>query len=49
MLFADGIELSAIYSMESESQFAEASINEEDIIEYLIYSGITAEEVEQYK
>lgn len=49
MLFADGASLSAIYDMADESQFAEASINEEDIIEYLIYSGITAEEVEQYK
>ncbi len=49
LLFAEGINLSVICSMEEESQLAEAAVNEEEIIEYLIYSGITAEEIEQYK
>lgn len=49
LLFTDASSLSAIYDIEAESQLADADINDEDIIEYLIYSGITAEEIEQFK
>ncbi len=30
-------------------QYADAEITNEDIIDYLIYSGLSAEEIEQYK
>ncbi len=33
----------------STDQYAEAEIANDDIIDYLIYSGITAEEIEQLK
>ena len=34
---------------EDTDQIAEASMEEEEIIEYLIYSGISAEEIELSK
>lgn len=49
MLFSDNMTISAIYEMEEDGQIAEAGIADEDIIEYLIYSGITAEEIENSK
>lgn len=48
-LFSDNMTISAIYEMEEDGQIAEAGIADEDIIEYLIYSGITAEEIENSK
>jgi hypothetical protein len=35
--------------MDSDYKLAEAEINDEDIINYLIYSGISAEEIELSK
>ncbi|MBE6217900.1 MAG: hypothetical protein E7124_07645 [Bacteroidales bacterium] len=49
LLFSDNMTISAIYEMEEDGQIAEAGIADEDIIEYLIYSGITAEEIENSK
>jgi hypothetical protein len=34
---------------EQDTQIAEADIVDEDIIEYLIYIGVTAEDIEQSK
>lgn len=48
-LFSDNMMVSTIYEMEEDYQIAEAGIEDEDIIEYLIYSGITAEEIENSK
>ncbi len=48
-LFSDNMMISTIYEMEEEEQIADADIADEDIIEYLIYSGITAEEIENSK
>lgn len=45
--FSDG--LITTYNIESSDQYAEAGIQDEDIIEYLIYSGVTAEEIELSK
>ena len=49
LVFYDGMPVTAIYEIGEETQLADASLNEEDIISYLIYSGITAEELEHYK
>lgn len=48
-LFSDNMMISTIYEMEEEEQIADADIADEDIIEYPIYSGITAEEIENSK
>ena len=37
------------YEMDSEYKLADAEINDDDIINYLIYSGISAEEIELSK
>lgn len=37
------------YEMENSLQFAEAEIEDNDIVEYLIYTGTTAEEIEMSK
>ncbi len=37
------------YYENSTNQYADADIANDDIIDYLIYSGITAEEIEHYK
>lgn len=47
LVFSSEISNSAYY--ESMDQIADAGLAEEDIIEYLIYSGISAEEIELYK
>lgn len=47
LVFSSGISNSEYY--ESMDQIADAGIAEEDIVEYLIYSGISAEEIEIYK
>lgn len=49
ILFSDNLMNTISYDDYSESQLAEAEINEEDIINYLIYSGISPEEVELSK
>lgn len=49
MLFSDNMMNTITYEMEYGDQLAEAEISDEDIINYLIYSGITAEEIELYK
>lgn len=45
--FSDG--LITTYKIDASDQYAEAEIEDEDVIEYLIYSGITAEEIELSK
>lgn len=47
LVFSSGISNSEYY--ESMNQIADADLAEEDIIAYLIYSGISAEEIELYK
>lgn len=49
ILFSDNLMNTITYDEYSESQLADAEINEEDIINYLIYSGISPEEVELSK
>ena len=49
LVFYENMPVTTIYEIEEEVQLADAAMNEEDIINYLIYSGITAEELEQYK
>lgn len=49
LVFTKEMPIDIIYGIESEYQVADAAINEEDVISYLIYSGISAEEIEQYK
>lgn len=48
-VFSDHLMISTIYEMTDETPLAEAGIEDEDIIEYLIYSGISAEEIERSK
>lgn len=45
--FSDG--LITTYKIDASDQYAEAEIEDEDVIEYLIYSGVTAEEIELSK
>ena len=49
ILFSDNLMNTISYDDYGDSQLAEAEINEEDIINYLIYSGISPEEVELSK
>ena len=49
LVLYDNMPVTTIYEIGEEAQLADAAMNEEDIINYLIYSGITAEELEQYK
>ncbi len=48
-LFSDNMLISAIYELEENELTADAAVADEDIIEYLIFSGISAEEVELSK
>lgn len=48
LVFSDTM-VNAEYYEYSTEQYAEAEIANDDIIDYLIYSGISAEEIEQYK
>jgi hypothetical protein len=49
IIFSDNMMNTINYEMDTEYKLAEAEINEEDIINYLIYSGISAEEIELSK
>lgn len=49
VMFSDNISTTIAYEMEYGSQLAEADISEEDIISYLIYTGVTAEQIELSK
>ena len=49
ILFSDNMMNTISYEMDEEYQIAEAEINDEDIINYLIYTGISAEEIELSK
>ncbi len=48
LVFSDSMITTEYYEYTSE-QYAEAEMENDDIIDYLIYSGITAEEIEHYK
>ncbi len=48
LVFSDSMINSEYYEYATE-QYADAEIANDDIIDYLIYSGITAEEIETYK
>lgn len=47
ILFSDNFTLNTIY--QEDAKIADAAIQDEDIIEYLIYSGVSAEEIELSK
>lgn len=49
IVFSDGYSILEIYDTLEDGQYADASINEEDIIEYLIYSGVNENIIEQSK
>lgn len=49
ILFSDNMMNTISYEMDEEYQIAEAEINDEDIINYLIYTGISVEEIELSK
>lgn len=49
IVFSDNMMNTISYEMDSDYKLAEAEINDEDIINYLIYSGISAEEIELSK
>ncbi len=49
MMFSDNFTTTIAYEMEYGYQLAEAEISEDDIINYLIYTGVTAEEIELSK
>ena len=46
IMFSDNFMTSIAYEMEYGSAIAEAELSEEDIINYLIYTGVTAEQIE---
>lgn len=46
MMFSDNIMTTIAYEMEYGYQLAEAEISDEDIINYLIYTGVTPEHIE---
>lgn len=48
LVFSDNY-VNTIYYSQDEAQIAEAELADEDIIEYLIYSGISAEAIELSK
>ena len=49
VMFSDNIMSTIAYEMEYGYQLAEAEISEEDIIDYLIYTGVSAEQIELLK
>lgn len=49
VMFSDNIMTTIAYEMEYGDHLAEAEISEEDIINYLIYTGVTAEHIELSK
>lgn len=46
VMFSDNFMNTIAYEMEYGSALAEAELSEEDIINYLIYTGVTAEQIE---
>ncbi len=48
LIFSDSMTSTEYYEYTAE-QYADAEIANDDIIDYLIYSGISAEEIEHYK
>ena len=49
VMFSDNIMTTIAYEMEYGTQLAEAEISDEDIINYLIYTGVSAEQIELLK
>ena len=49
IVFSDAMMNTVGYSMEYDSQIADAELGDEDIINYLIYMGVSAEEIETSK
>lgn len=49
LVFSDDLTELAIHNYENEDNHIVAEINEEDIIEYLIYIGVSPEEIEMSK
>ena len=49
VMFADNMMNTIAYEMEFGSQIAEADFSDEDTINYLIYTGVTAEHIELSK
>ena len=49
VMFADNMMNTIAYEMEYGEQIAEADLSEEDIINYLIYTGVSAEAIELSK
>lgn len=49
ILFSDNMMNTISHEIDEDVQFADAEINDDDIINYLIYSAITADEVELSK
>ena len=49
VMFSDNIMTTITYGMDYGDQLAEAEISDEDIINYLIYTGVTAEHIELSK
>ncbi len=48
LVFSDSMIMTEYYE-DTDDQYADAEMANDDIIDYLIYSGISAEEIEQYK
>lgn len=48
-MLSDNMFITTLYEMDEETQIADAGIADDDIVEYLIFSGISAEEVELSK
>lgn len=49
VIFSDNMMNTIAYEMEYGSQLAEAEVSSEDIINYLIYTGVSAEHIELSK
>lgn len=49
VIFSDNMMNTIVYEMEYGSQLAEAEVSSEDIINYLIYTGVSAEHIELSK
>lgn len=49
VMFSDNMMNTIAYEMEYGTQLAEAEVSDEDIINYLIYTGVSAEHIELSK
>lgn len=49
IVFSDGYSFLEIYETMEEEQYADAYVSDDDVIEYLIYSGVNENIVEQSK